>query len=109
MIVPIGLCLAGMAIMSKISRSASPIDNYMLGLILVARLIQLVMMSGFRYQNKAIVEHKLWKWLVLACLELGAAVMFFMQPKLNLCSTVFIVDVFCQVLMFFYYLEHRRE
>lgn len=109
MIVPIGLCISGLLITSKISRSTTVHATYMLSIILVARLVQLVLMSRFRTQKKAIVEIGLWKWLVMACFELGAAVMFFMQPKFNMSSSIFMLDLICQILMFFYYVEHRRE
>ena len=63
--VPIGLCVTGILITSKIGRHVDQMDMYILGIIIFERFVQFLFMSPFRDQRRVLVEFKAWKWIIL--------------------------------------------
>lgn len=52
--VPIGLCITGILITSKISRNVEQMDIYILSLIIFERLVQFILMQPFRDQRRVL-------------------------------------------------------
>lgn len=90
--VPIGLCVTGILISTKIARRVEDSDYYMIAVILAQRIIQLFLMSPFRNQYLLVEAPKIWKWGILGCFDLVALYFFFKQKNVNVVSGIFIID-----------------
>lgn len=77
--VPVGLCITGLLITSKIGRNIEEKDKYILGLIIFERFVQFLLMSPFRTQDGALVVFKPWKWLLLGSIQICAIMLFQQQ------------------------------
>lgn len=107
--VPIGLCITGILVTAKIGRDLDENDYHILGLIIFERVIQFFLMSPFRDQNRALVEFKPWKWAILGLIQLCAIYLFQKQNKINVTSSICILDTCVFILQFMYYYEFMKE
>ena len=87
---------------SRVFSVVQSTDYLILGLLIGNRMIQILLLSPFRGQDKKIHTQHIAKWLLMLCVEGGAFGLMVVQYEMNGVSMVCVIDiiVFCLQFLF---------